>query len=134
MLLVTIASFYFSFAQSFVEKQTRHRFAQNNVGVDFQTSVGGNTFVVNSNGGFDKLDLGSTTRARIIIGGLHFWGHADFYIAIPVMFPRFNSGDQEIFFTSGVETALQILPLAVKEQQNSTLCWPFLVTKLLFTG
>ena len=96
-------------AQLFAEKQTRHRFAQNLIGLDVQTSFGGNTFV-SRNGVFEELDLASTSRARIILGGLHFWGYADFYIAIPVMFPVLEEANQEIFFTSGVETVFKYYP------------------------
>lgn len=104
-------------AQSFVEKQTRHRFAQNNIGVDLQTSIGGSTFVENLNGGFDPLEFAPTSRARIIIGGLHFWGHADFHIAIPVMFPKVRSEDKEIFFTTGVETVFKYYPWQLKSSK-----------------
>lgn len=97
-------------AQLFVEKQTRHRFAQNLIGLDMQTSFGGSTFFQNIGGGVERLDLESTSRARVIIGGLHFWGHADFHIAIPVMFPAIESENQDIFFTSGVETVFKYYP------------------------
>lgn len=104
-------------AQLFVEKQTRHRFAQNLIGFDVQTSIGGNTFFLDTNGTVQKLDLGSTSRARIVLGGLHFWGHADFHIAIPVMFPFLESANQEIFFTSGVETAFKYYPWQLKDKK-----------------
>lgn len=98
------------FSQLFVEKQTRHRFAQNLIGFDIQTSLGGNTFFQNSSGDVERLDLPFTSRGRIILGGLHFWGHADFYIAIPVMFPNIEEQNQEIFFTSSVETVFKYYP------------------------
>ena len=98
------------YSQIFVEKQTRHRFAQNLIGLDVQTSIGGSTFIQGGDGTFQSLDLPSTSRARIIIGGLHFWGHADFHIAIPVMFPSIEESGQDIFFTSGVETVFKYYP------------------------
>lgn len=100
----------FLYSQQFVDKQTRHRFAQNLIGFDLQTSIGGSTFVGSSEGVFEQLDLASTSRGRIIIGGTHFWGHADFYIAIPVMFPSIAEQGQDIFFTSGVETVFKYYP------------------------
>ncbi|MEO1254077.1 MAG: hypothetical protein AAFY41_04195 [Bacteroidota bacterium] len=112
-LLVIISSLAINvsgYSQLFVEKQTRHRFAQNVIGFDVQTSIGGSTFVQNANGEFAALDLPSTSRGRIILGGTHFWGHADFYIAIPIMFPQINERNQEIFFTSGVETVFKYYP------------------------
>jgi len=104
---------FFSFevhSQIFVEKQTRHRFAQNLIGFDIQTSIGGSSFFEASDGSIQRLELPTTSRARIIIGGLHFWGHADFHIAIPVMFPSLEEQQQEIFFTSGVETVFKYYP------------------------
>ncbi|NQZ74736.1 MAG: hypothetical protein HRT61_01285 [Ekhidna sp.] len=97
-------------AQLFVEKQTRHRFAQNLVGFDIQTSIGGNTFIHGLDGSFESYDLPSTSRGRIVMGGTHFWGHADIYIAIPIMFPRVQEQNQDIFFTTGVETVFKFYP------------------------
>lgn len=105
------------FSQLFVEKQTRHRFAQNLLGFDLQTSIGGNTFFQDAEGEVQRLDLNSTSRARIVIGGLHFWGHADFHIAIPIMFPKLQTENQDVFFTSGVETVFKYYPWQLKSSK-----------------
>lgn len=82
-------------AQVYVEKQTRHRFAQLTLGADIQSSFGGQTTLFDRTGQSNSIDLPSITRPRLIIGGTHFWGHADFYVAFPVASPKGNSNDYE---------------------------------------
>ncbi len=116
-LLIALVAGQSLYGQLFVEKQTRHRFAQNLIGFDVQTSMGGNTYYQTSEGDFNRLSLPSTSRARVIIGGLHFWGHADFHIAIPVMFPNLETNNQDIFFTSGVETVFKYYPWQLESKK-----------------
>lgn len=76
-----------STAQVYVEGgNTRHRFAQLNLGADYRVYAGKptHTHVVNSEGILEKTTLGNQHEMRLIIGGTHFWGHADFFVAIPV--------------------------------------------------
>ena len=108
---------YPTFSQVFVEKQTRHRFAQNSMGFDFQNGVGGHTFFQNRNGQVEKLDINGTTVPRIVLGGLHFWGHADFYIAIPLRVSSFESNNQEITYSSGVETVFKYYPWQLESKK-----------------
>ena len=75
-------------AQLFVEKQSRHRFAQLTFGLDYQSSIGGQTRFLNAQNQIASFDLGQTQKARLLIGGTHFWGHADIYLAIPLGNPR----------------------------------------------
>lgn len=104
-------------AQLYLEKQTRHRFAQLNVGFDIQTSVGGETFFINPQGQSQQLSLGSTTKPRILIGGTHFWGHADIYLAIPLTGPTFQSQEQDIVYSSGVETVFKYYPWKIQHNR-----------------
>jgi hypothetical protein len=71
------------YSQVYTEKQTRHRFAQLNLGFDFQSSFGGSTKYLDAQGNMQSLNLSNSLSPRFLIGGTHFWGHADFYIAIP---------------------------------------------------
>lgn len=85
--------------------KTRHRFAQLNLGFDtkiFPASGSESAFI--SPNGLDKFKLRDQARMRMIIGGTHFWGHADFYVAIPTVSLR--SGE---FFTS-TETGARYFP------------------------
>lgn len=103
-------------SQLYVEKQTRHRFAQLNIGLDYQSSVGGNSFFINNNSELQSFELGTLSRPRFVIGGTHFWGHADFYIAIPLASPDFSEEDYTVNFSSGVQTAFKVYPWRI--QQN----------------
>lgn len=104
-------------AQVYTEKQTRHRFAQLNLGGAYQTNAKGNTRYLGEQGGIQTMDLGSLHNARFLIGGTHFWGHADFYISIPMLGPAWQKNGQEIFYTSGVETAFKFYPWRIEHRR-----------------
>ncbi len=104
-------------AQVYTEKQTRHRFAQLNVGLDVQTNTQGNTNYLDSEGNTKTMVLNSHFRPRLIIGGTHFWGHADFYIAIPLTNPKIEKDNQSVLCYSGVETGFKFYPLRIEHQQ-----------------
>lgn len=75
------------FAQPYMEGggKTRHRFAQLNVGVDVGLNPGSNSLSwSNIAGGWQSSSLPNQMMSRLIIGGTHFWGHTDFFIAFPV--------------------------------------------------
>lgn len=104
-------------AQVYVEKQTRHRFAQFNLGVDFQSSLGGTVSFLNSENRIESLDLENLWRPRFLIGGTHFWGHADIYIAIPLGNPTMSASNQEINFLTGVETVFKYYPWRIEHNK-----------------
>lgn len=101
-------------AQVYTEKQTRHRFAQLTLGADYQTSIGGTTSYLDANGSLQSLALGNLQKPRFLIGGTHFWGHADFYIAIPLLFPSLQQDDQTSSYSSGVETVFKYYPWRIE--------------------
>jgi hypothetical protein len=104
-------------AQLYVEKQTRHRFAQMTIGLDYQRSFGGKTFFLNNSNELTPLTLNSLTVPRLIIGGTHFWGHADIYIAIPLGGPTQQEQSQTIRFQSGVETVFKFYPYRIQHNR-----------------
>lgn len=106
-----------TWGQVFVEKQTRHRFAQLTLGIDYQTNFGGQTQFLNAAGQLESFELQSTHKGRFLIGGTHFWGHADFYIAIPLFDPSYESNEQNILHTSGVETGFKYFPWKIKKRK-----------------
>lgn len=106
-----------SFSQVYVEKQTRHRFAQLNFGFDGQVSLGGESKYLDSQGNLQRLSLNSSFSPRIIIGGTHFWGHADFYIAIPISAPSLGAENQEITALRGVETVFKYYPWRIENNK-----------------
>jgi len=105
------------FGQVYIEKQTRHRFAQLNLGVDYQTSIGGKTTFLDAQGLKQSLDLGQLGKPRFLIGGTHFWGHADFLIAIPLGNPKLTKENQEVNAQTGVETLFKYYPLKIQHNK-----------------
>ncbi len=104
-------------AQVYTEKQTRHRFAQLNFGLDVQSATSGNTKYIDAEGNTQSLIINTQYRPRLIIGGTHFWGHADFYIAIPLTNPTIEKENQTIFCYSGVETGFKFYPLRIEHHK-----------------
>lgn len=89
--------------------KTRHRFAQMNLGLDLRSFPGnssGSASVLPS-GGLRTIGVDDHFESRFIIGGTHFWGHADFFIAIP--FASDGSG-----FSSSVETGGRYFPWRIE--------------------
>ena len=115
ILLLSIIGTELSFAQIYVEKKSRHRFAQLNLGIDVQSSFFGDTKYKNIDGITRSLSLKSMYSPRILIGGTHFWGHADFYIAIPFFYSKpYETNNQKIETNRGVETVFKFYPKRIK--------------------
>jgi hypothetical protein len=89
-------------------------FAQLTYGFDAIILPGGS---VKQNG--ETQRFGSTIQPRITFGGLHFWGHADFYVSFPIglRFQNRNSFSDKLKNYEGVETGLKIYPLALKAKR-----------------
>lgn len=52
------------------------------------------------------------------IGGLHFWGHAEFYISIPIAQLRLKNSDSLNFsYSNSVVTGARLLPWAYKDKK-----------------
>jgi len=93
--------------------KTRHRFAQLNLGIDqrFFHSTGSQSAQLNIFGQVEHKPLNPFTETRILIGGTHFWGHADFYIAIPIL-GLGGSG-----FKTEVETGAKYFPWSIAHKK-----------------
>lgn len=105
------------YSQVYTTKQSRHRFAQLNLGFDMQSSFGGSTKYIDAQGNTQSLNLNSSYSPRFLIGGTHFWGHADFYIAIPVISSTFKKNNQEITALRGVESVFKYYPLRIEHNK-----------------
>lgn len=83
----------FIFGQPYLKEngKTRHRFAQSAFGMDMQVSGGGNSAIINNEGGIERFDLKPQINPRIYISGVHFWGHAEFYFAFQLTALNKNS-------------------------------------------
>ncbi len=117
LILGLVVVVQIGYAQVYKEKQTRHRFAQMNLGLDFQSSFGGSTNYFDEQGNVQSLNLGNTYTPRFLIGGTHFWGHADFYIAIPLYIHTLKKDNQEINAFRGVETVFKYYPLRIENNK-----------------
>lgn len=111
-LLALFLPFWLS-AQVYVEGgRTRHRFAQTTLGIDVGYGLAGGHQNYRLDGttisGFNGT---SYSEARLIIGGLHFWGHADFYLAIPVLRDKVSP------FSTGAETGANIYPFRIRNNK-----------------
>lgn len=105
-------------AQPYVEGgPTRHRFAQLLLGADmmyFPSS--GETFQIGADGQVLPFTPNAALVPRINIAGTHFWGHANFYISIPVANLLDNSVPDggNYTFNPGVETGLRLYPWRIE--------------------
>lgn len=106
-----------AYAQVYTEKQSRHRFAQLNIGFDVQSSFGGSTKYLDAEGNRNTLQLTNHYAPRFLIGGTHFWGHADFYIGIPMFSSSLEKNNQEITALRGVETVFKYYPLRIEHHK-----------------
>lgn len=104
-------------SQVYTEKKSRHRFAQLNIGFDFQSSYGGSTKYIDKLGNTQALSLNNIYSPRFLIGGTHFWGHADFYIGIPLFATNLKKNNQEITALRGVETVFKYYPLRIENNK-----------------
>lgn len=102
-------------AQVYLEKKSRHRFAQMNFGLDVQSGFGGESSYVNENGEINSFSMPSQINSRFIIGGTHFWGHADFYIAFPLFSNTMELEQQKLQFNTGIETLFKYYPKQIQE-------------------
>ncbi|MGB3546953.1 MAG: hypothetical protein WBA17_08250 [Saprospiraceae bacterium] len=98
----------------YLDKSTR--FAWLTYGGDVNYLSGGSTrqFI---DGTKQPTDFGSTIIPRLTIGGIHFWGHADFYVSFPLSFLILQdtpAGLSDLDVFQGVETGVRIYPLKLK--------------------
>lgn len=116
-LILLLGLLHFTFvikAQPYVEGgKTRHRFAQLNLGMDYRyfSGKGTQSAFFSSSGQKEFFQLEDHSEARFIIGGTHFWGHADFSISIPV-FSSGNSG-----FSTRTETSVKYFPWRIESRK-----------------
>tara|TARA_R110002050_G_scaffold90590_2_gene190585 strand:- start:3954 stop:5234 length:1281 start_codon:yes stop_codon:yes gene_type:complete len=119
VLILLFSIFQFQvFGQVYLDKKSRHRFAQLSLGLDYELGLGANTQISNSaisNPNTSRVSLNASHTPRILIGGTHFWGHADFYIAIPLFQTQSTIEANTIRYQRGVETAFKYYPWRIKK-------------------
>ena len=118
LALITVLVFSASTeAQVYTEKQTRHRFAQLNAGLDLAINSAGSSVYQNQFGEKEELKIQQSIQPRLIFGGTHFWGHADFMLSIPVYHQTFQNDNQSINYRTGVETAFKFYPWRIENRK-----------------
>ena len=107
------------YTQKYMEKSTR--FAWLTYGGDLNLLTGGTTQQM-VEAGPQNLNFGSTFIPRLTIGGIHFWGHTDFYVSFPLSFlaqQSVPSALNELEVYQGVETGMRLYPLKLQPQRLS---------------
>lgn len=110
------------YTQSYLDKSTR--FAWFTYGGDINYLTGGRTQQL-TEGILQNTDFGHTLMPRLTIGGIHFWGHADFYVSFPLSFLTLQgipAGLEQLEVYQGVETGARVYPLKLRPKRLS----PFL--------
>ncbi len=102
------------YSSEYLTKSTK--FAWTTYGADFLQLSGGSAEYLD-NEVLTKANFNGAFIPRLSIGGIHFWGHADFYVRFPLGFLSAQSVPDEFeqfnYFQS-VETGARIYPLALK--------------------
>lgn len=107
-------------AQSKMTKgEKRFKFAEGTLGFDMQfTPPSGKLLLLSPEDEIQEHLFPSSITPRFTISGLHFWGHADFYITLPIANLLSQKIDENsVFFTSGAETGAKIYPWRIKENR-----------------
>jgi hypothetical protein len=102
------------YTKEYLDKSTR--FAWTTFGGDILVLGGGSSSFLN-NGILQKSNFSNTVIPRLTIGGIHFWGHADFFVSFPLSFMSIQSKPnefRELEYQHGIETGLKIYPIAIK--------------------
>lgn len=89
-----------------------------------QLTFGGDLLFLNSgetdfakNGLTRNIAYGNTAIPRLSIGGLHFWGHADFYVSFPLSFLAISSRSadvKDVVNLEKIETGARVYPWKIK--------------------
>ncbi|WKN44070.1 hypothetical protein [Tunicatimonas pelagia] len=110
------------YTQEYIERSTK--FAWLTLGGDLLALPGGSTEYLQE-GTLQQTSFGNTFIPRLTIGGIHFWGHADFYVTFPLSFLALQSTPDlfdELSYTHGIETGMRLYPMKLQPKRIS----PFL--------
>jgi hypothetical protein len=94
----------------YLERSTK--FAWTTLGGDGLALAGGTTEYWRGNLR-QQTAFGPTFIPRLTIGGVHFWGHADFYVSFPLSFLARSArpaGFAEFSYRQGIETGAKLYP------------------------
>lgn len=103
------------YSQSYLDKSTR--FAWTTFGADLLHLSGGTTDYLDGSGNLQSTDWSGGVSPRLTMGGIHFYGHADFYVTFPLNWITIGQEPDEFtqfVHESGIETGIRIYPIALK--------------------
>lgn len=107
------------YSQRYLDKSTR--FAWLTYGGDLNYLSGGTTTQL-INGAKQTTDFGNTLIPRLTIGGIHFWGHTDFYVSFALPFLTLQDSPQEIRdleINHSIETGMRLYPFKLQPNRVS---------------
>ena len=106
-------------AQEYIkEGKNRLNFAKTYFEIGGQFSPAFNGKRILANNAVTTFENSASIVPYLNVGGLHFWGHADFYISIPLAQLNLKKNDSTIFqFNQSVVTGARFLPLAYKDNK-----------------
>lgn len=95
-----------TYTADYLDRSTR--FAWTTLGGDLTLLPGGHIELPNRG----RTDFGPTLMPRLTIGGIHFWGHADFYVTFPLPLRKNFSGApfESVHYAEGIETGGRVYP------------------------
>lgn len=99
------------YTTDYLDRSTR--FAWTTFGADLLTLTGGESDYL-SGGQLQRTDFGNAYIPRLSIGGIHFWGHADFYVTFPLSFLALTDRPpafEKLKYLHGIETGARVYPL-----------------------
>lgn len=102
------------YTERYIDRSTR--FAWMTLGAELNHNTGGSSQFMQANMKL-PVDLGGTYTPRLTIGGIHFWGHADFYVTFPLSsltYQEVPTALSELRVRQGVETGARVYPFKLK--------------------
>lgn len=98
------------------DDQRRYAFAQSYVGLAYQQIPADGRVVEFAGSDPIRTSFPRMGQARLVIGGLHFWQHAEFYVAVPLTSTLGQSARGYSYEFSGTATGARFLPFGIEEQ------------------
>jgi len=105
---------FFVLAQPYEKTKTRHRFAQTTFGLDLYGMAGGSSVFANTDSTLQNFDISPSLSPRIHAGGLHFWGHLEFYFNINLARIALKKDPVKVKNTVSDVIGVKYFPWAVK--------------------
>ncbi|MEM9671321.1 MAG: hypothetical protein AAF992_01925 [Bacteroidota bacterium] len=107
------------YSQEYIERSTK--FAWFTLGGDILMLSGGDTDFL-QDGTLRNTSFSNTFIPRITLGGIHFWGYADFYVTFPLSLLSWQNTPtvfEELSYSQGIETGMRIYPIKLQPDRVS---------------